>query len=287
MGVTKRLFSNYFGVNQCIFHHTNIKKQKKKSCFMECFKCGASGTKVRIFDAISGKGIVKICERCSEKEGLPLIKRPTSEQLKRAESNTPVRKVLEKISGNTVSEKEDYERDKKMLEKQEITLRELVERKYKDSPKRSLPRPDLIDNFHWIIMRARRGRKISHKQLAEALSESETVLQMAEKGILPEDDNKLINKLETFFGVQLIKNKSPFSSPRSESFSSKMEQKNFEGPSLSFDPYTSKRITLSDLQEIKKKKEEDSIETFEEKSGSKKPIKDLTPEEIEKIIYGK
>lgn len=263
---------------------------------MECFKCGTPGTKVRIFDAVSGKGIVKICERCAEEEDLPLIKRPTTEQLKRAESNTPVRKFLENISNVKFSEKEEYERDKKMLERQEITLRQIVEKKYyKDSVKKSLPRPDLIDNFHWVIMRARRGRKISHKQLAEAISESETALQMAEKGILPEDDNRLIHKLETFFGVQLIKNKSPFSSTsKVEYFSNEREfEETLKEPSLVFDPYTSKRITISDLQDIKKRREdtdmfeEISDEIKEEKKPGKKNSKELTKEDIDKIIYGK
>ncbi len=259
---------------------------------MECFKCGADGSKVRLFDAISGEGIKKICERCSKEEKLPLIKRPTTDQLKRAESNTPVRKVLEKMSGNKGdserAKKEVYERDKKMLENQEISLRDLVEKKYKDSPKKSLPRPDLIDNFHWVIMRARRSRKISYKQLAEAISESETALQMAEKGILPEDDNKLVHKLETYFGIRLVKEKSPFSDSKKENFSFSEDSNQNSEPSLSFDPYTSKKITISDLQELKKKKQEKEEEEQIKKDISEEELtEDLTSEEIDKIIFGK
>jgi ribosome-binding protein aMBF1 (putative translation factor) len=253
---------------------------------MECFKCGADGSKVRMFDAISGLGIVHICERCSKEEGLPLIKRPTTEQLKRAESNTPVRKVLEEMSGNKISNQKIYERDKKLLEKEEITLRELVEKKYENTPKKSLPRPDLIENFHWVIMRARRSRKVSHKQLARAISESEAALQMAERGILPEDDNKLVHKLENYLGIKLVKDKSPFSVKKEESFS--LNKENLKESYLMFDPYASKRITISDLQEIKKKKQEqEEIEEINENFPEEEILEDLTSEEIDKIIFRK
>jgi hypothetical protein len=39
----------------------------------ECFRCGVSDEKERLFDAISGKGVVKICRHCADDEGLPLV----------------------------------------------------------------------------------------------------------------------------------------------------------------------------------------------------------------------
>ncbi len=265
---------------------------------MECFKCGNSGDKVRLFDAISGEGIVKICEFCANDEDLPVIKRPTTEQLKTAESNTPVRQMLTRMSSGKAALEEQYAKDKKRLEKREISLRDIVDRKYKDSPKKSIPRPDLIDNFHWVIMRVRRAKKISYKQLAEAISESEAAVQMAEKGILPEDDNKLINKLETYFGVRLVKD--PFRNRVPPREALRTEIKRTPPARLSFDPYITKNITISDLQEIKRKKEmkekvpekegySEDLE-FEEENievDEKRDSGDISKEEIDRILFGK
>lgn len=267
---------------------------------MECFKCGTSGEKVRLFDAISDEGIIKICEYCANEEDLPVIKRPTTEQLKTAESNTSVRKMLTRMSSGRAALDEEYQKDKKRLEKQEISLRDLVDRNYKDTPKKSIPRPDLVDNFHWVIMRARRSRKVSYKQLAEAISESEAAVQMAEKGILPEDDNKLINKLETYFGVRLVKD--PFRNrvPPRESFRS--EIKRTPPARLRFDPYTTKTLTISDLQEMKRKRE--AKEKVLGKEGYSEDIEfgegvedvdiedntssgDISKEEMDRILYGR
>ena len=67
------------------------------------------------------------------------------------------------------------------------------------------PRPDLVDNFHWLIMIERRKRKLTQEQLAKEIGESETVIKMAEQGFLPEDDYKIITKLESFLGVKIRK----------------------------------------------------------------------------------
>ena len=42
---------------------------------MECAKCGISSDRALLFDAIAGKGIVKICKKCSFDEHLPIITR--------------------------------------------------------------------------------------------------------------------------------------------------------------------------------------------------------------------
>ncbi len=54
----------------------------------------------------------------------------------------------------------------------------------------------MVDNFHWIIMRARRARKLTQKQFAEAIEESEEAIKMAEKGVLAKNDLVLVNKIE-------------------------------------------------------------------------------------------
>ncbi|MFA4953344.1 MAG: hypothetical protein WC584_03915 [Candidatus Pacearchaeota archaeon] len=259
-----------------------------------CFICGISEEKARLFDAISDEGISKICERCSFDEGIPLIKRPTNFQLK--ESEKPKGSVYERmknVSGFKEREDRTEQRNRKFsIEKRDVTLRDIVDRNYKKDTN-PIPRPDLVDNFHWAIMTGRRRKKLSQKQLAERIGESEDAIKMAEQGILPNDENKLAKKLEAFLEVMILKRKI---------ISDKIETKREGVAEISFEPLPSKELkkdlTISDLQELKKRKEgklmskeqefakEDNENSEDEPEFlEKKKIKDLTDNEMRKLIF--
>ena len=51
----------------------------------ECFRCGIYGSKIKFYDAIFDKGIVRVCEECALRENIPLVKKPTTFQLKESE----------------------------------------------------------------------------------------------------------------------------------------------------------------------------------------------------------
>ena len=89
-----------------------------------------------------------------------------------------------------------------------MTLKDIVDKNYQKKIQKSSgkPRVKLIDNFHWILMRSRRSRKLSQQQLAEAISESEIAIKMAEQGIMPADDFRLVNKLENFLSIRIRQN---------------------------------------------------------------------------------
>ncbi|MDP3987501.1 MAG: hypothetical protein Q8P81_04730 [Nanoarchaeota archaeon] len=225
----------------------------------ECFICGVSGQRTRLFDAISPKGIEKICDYCSIKESIPVLKRPTTEQLKESEKDhRPYREAFEKnkkpasIKNNIATE---------------TTLREIVDRNYMDkSPREVRPRPDLVEHFHWVIMRARRSRKMTPEQLAKEISESVAAVKMAEQGILPDDDYRLIKKLESFLGIRLAKD----NVPRPEGQTTRR---------VEFDPISLKTLTIDDLKRMKEGREEG-------KRGKKEDIfeevrKKMDPEEPE------
>ena len=92
----------------------------------ECFNCGAKIDKVRLFDAISDEGVVKICEKCSKEEHIPIIRRPTTFQLKEAERKQSFYEKATISLGKRFEEKEAPEK-----RQQEVTLREIVDRNYK------------------------------------------------------------------------------------------------------------------------------------------------------------
>jgi ribosome-binding protein aMBF1 (putative translation factor) len=128
---------------------------------------------------------------------------------------------------------------KEELKKQEVTLRELVDKKFDKFIKEDVrnKRDDLVDNFHWVIMRARRHRKMSVSQLARDIGEPERVVKLAEQGILPEGYD-VVMKLETVLGINLLK-------------PGVAESVDNQPKSIGFDKLTSRRLTISDLKEMK------------------------------------
>lgn len=231
----------------------------------ECFKCGISGEKARLFDVIASEGIVKICSHCFSEEDLPLIKRATSFQLKDSEKQQTHKERVKSFSKTPVRND--------LNKKENVSLRDIVDRNLKiDSQKSVKPRPDLVENFHWVIMRARRAKHVSREQFAKDLGESETLIKMVEQGVLPEDDNLIINKIEGYLGINL----------RKQEFQKQMKKKE-----LSFDSVGVNNLTISDLKEMKEKRDEDifsnPVEVWdgdieEDSDSTSSPSRDLAQE---------
>jgi ribosome-binding protein aMBF1 (putative translation factor) len=159
-----------------------------------CMRCGISGDEVRLFDAIYDGRMGNMCERCSIIENVPIIKKPAASQLRESEESSKVYDRMKRISGEmNTKEDEVYFIEDRL---NELELNPDLEIPGKD-------RINLIDHFHWEIMKSRRRKCLSQKQLAEALGESEIAIQMIEKGKLPENASILIKKLEQFFQIRL------------------------------------------------------------------------------------
>ncbi|MCK5624402.1 hypothetical protein KAI04_01005 [Candidatus Pacearchaeota archaeon] len=232
----------------------------------ECFNCGVSIKKVRLFDAISDEGLTKICERCSQEEHIPIIRRPTTFQLKESERK---QSFYEKA---TISLGESTEREFPAKQEQEVTLREIVDRNYEQKVSKDVrPRPEMINNFHWVIMRARRMKKITQTQLAVQVAESEAAIKMAEQGILPEDDYRLVNKLENYLGIKIIRPE--FTRAINPS---KMSRK------LSFDMDEARILTIDDLRRLKQTEITDIDENIDT-GFHEDEIEERELEEVEEI----
>jgi ribosome-binding protein aMBF1 (putative translation factor) len=162
-----------------------------------CAKCGVSGEEVKLFDGIDISEPIKICERCAFLDNVPLIKNPSTGQLRESERSGVVYNRLKKISGI------EQEKEKKSFfeELKEIELNSKVSDIEKLQQRPLL----LIDNFHWIIKRERRRRGLNQKQLAEAIGESEMAIKLIERNSLPEDAKIVIRKIEQYFRIPLIR----------------------------------------------------------------------------------
>ncbi|MFH1801622.1 MAG: hypothetical protein ABH804_02185 [archaeon] len=226
---------------------------------MECNFCGASGERAKLFDVISDSGIVKACEKCVVKEGLPVIRKQEPFYFKEAEKKQTVYERLSRSAG--------FDREKSEVKPEpDSNLRKIVEKNYKEKQKTVKPK-NLVDNFHWIIMRVRRAKKLTQKQLAENIGEPEIAVKLAEQGILPENYFGFVNKIENALGINIFKKDSSPEKPKE----------------IIFDRKNKEYVTIGDLKGMKKSEEiaEQQGHDFEEEE-----IEDFdkTPEEIESNI---
>ena len=160
-----------------------------------CFRCERTGKEARLFDAIYENEMVKVCEKCSITENIPVVRKPSTSQLRESEKSYSVYQRMKILAG--LDKKEKKAEATSMLEQ----IRELEKHPELEVPEE---KPfNLVENFHWQIARARRNKGLSQRQLGWALGESEAAIKMVERGELPEESGMLIKKLEQFFQIKL------------------------------------------------------------------------------------
>lgn len=162
-----------------------------------CFKCGIDESRALLFDAISKSGIVKICRKCSIVEGLPIIRKNVQQE------EEEKKKVAENFARNQTAESRRFGRPQRS---DDLALRNLIDSNFKKNLTEDLElKKTLIDNFHWALLRARRGKKMTQEQLAVALREPVIAIQTLERGLVPEKSRELIIKLENYLFIKLRK----------------------------------------------------------------------------------
>jgi ribosome-binding protein aMBF1 (putative translation factor) len=257
-------------------NYTNIKKEFEISGDMICSKCGED--KAKLFDIVSEEGIVSTCIDCLQDDEVPVVKKSLDSAFENTKKSVYER--LSSVAGIDLSKHRRFEERIKEKETQNDELKEIVNSRFKDNFVQSVDiNNSLVRNFHWIIMRARRLRKLTLPELSRKIAEPEEVLKNIEKGI--GGNFELINKLETYFGIYLLTEEA---------------RKNIETipeKKIGFDPVTTQSLTIDDLREMKKKKEAKVFEDIKEESIKKVEevvndnSKDLTQEEIDDLIFGR
>ncbi|MDO8622734.1 MAG: hypothetical protein Q7R52_00650 [archaeon] len=236
-----------------------------------CVYCGATDEKKKIFDVISKDGITPVCEDCVYKADLPIIRKPVIQEPSNKMPN--VRERLSVMAGIKKDEKRDTEVKIPSLE--ETKLKRMVEKNIKIGAKTKKIQPeDLVDNYHWVLMRERRSRKLSAKQVAETIGEQEMTIKMAEEGILPLDYYNLIAKFEGLYRVKLRQKTD------SQDLFIDTNQKNLPRFLDLSKPENLKNLTIDDLRKIKQMREKNKSsetpdneeEVPEEKETKKKGI---------------
>jgi len=208
---------------------------------MECFKCGVSDKDADLIEAISGKGIVHVCERCFFEEGIPAVKRKGSFVPGSEKSLT----VYERLSHMSGTDKKTASKKSELFRLQSSDLKSSADKNSGVQLARwARPRKDLIENFHWVIMRVRRSKKMTQAQFAEAIGEPESSIRTAEEGVIYENNDRLVSKIENYLRIKILKDEFR------DALAPLPDVKR-----LSFDDKTAKTLTIADLRELKKKKE--------------------------------
>ena len=259
---------------------------------MECFICGINGENAVLFSAIVQEGVVPVCEECSIKEKILVIKRVG--QLRESERNLTVYERLSQMAGlDPVGHKE------KIIKEERIELKRQERRKptgptgVSSGVKKDLSFPNLkqikpqfekglIRNYHWTIFNARRAMKLTQKQLAEEIGEPEASVKLVERGILPDNYLPFVRKLQTYLRIALFDNQFK-------------KDSNLNGDALKVDgvsfeeekekskiPYWKR---LGFLQRNREKRKSQELEQKENKEQEETGMRKLSQDEIDRITF--
>lgn len=259
---------------------------------MVCFKCGATKDRAILFEVISPEGIVQICNSCYKKEHLPLVEKCDFNERK-PETSQSVHERLVKASG--ISGRRKIAEENQELIKQNSELRQISNANYLKTLKDAKPRTDLITNFHWIIMRARRNKHLTQAQLAVEIGEPESAIKTLEQGIVGENGDALLKKVGKFLDINLYKReKLKFDNQEvvpveiSELSIDKIKEKNTVGEVNKLTKDKSKKSFWKSILGGKKDEDETkNIADLDVEPSVSGTNEELSDEEIDDILFGK
>jgi ribosome-binding protein aMBF1 (putative translation factor) len=215
-----------------------------------CAICENEFSKSFMKEVIYKKGIVKVCPECF-RDDMPLFKKPSLDDIDSIYKRKSVYSRLSDAAGLNSSEHKNRVEGESKKNIQDDYLRNIANKNFERDAKKAKQEENLVDNFNWIIMRARRFKKLSQKQFAEQIRESESAIVLAEKGIIPAGNKLFIQKIEESLRIRILKREeerelSPFEEIQKE-YIEKMKE---EGD---FDSFITKNVTTSDFVPSKKK----------------------------------
>ncbi len=150
---------------------------------------------VQLLEGIHDGEMINVCEYCAEEESIPILRRPSVEQLNKIEEKESMRERMERLSGirkHTQSLGPD----------QTVAQSNLSKLK---NPYVKQKHPDLNDNYYWDINMARRRKKMTVSQLSDITEIPEETLRDIEHGIIPANMEEVFLKLEKYLGIKILK----------------------------------------------------------------------------------
>jgi len=162
---------------------------------MRCIVCKKTCEETELYEGILEDGMVMVCPVCAEEEGVPIIRKPSQDQLKKADKRYSVRERMEKMSG--MRDTTEISPDQTAVQGNLAKLR---------MPAKKQTHEDALDNYYWTLNIARRRKKLTVSQLSSQIGTTPEVIQEIEKGKLPENFQEIFLKIESYLGINLLKN---------------------------------------------------------------------------------
>lgn len=239
---------------------------------MDCEICKRIGIENDAVKVIWEGEVVNACKTCALREGMPIVKKATQEQVDAANVHYSVRERMERMSN----------RKPTIIRDQAITHKNLARLNF---PTVRQDHEALIENYDWTLRTARRRKKLSIAQLALTSGLIPEDIQKLESGQLVNNLEPIATRLENTLGIVLLKKTSKLAQARYVKKENEMIQSNLAAldDKIIDLPKTEKKSLLKKLFSRKKKEEvkEDTVELKAE---------DIVPEKkeiFEKIATGK
>lgn len=197
-----------------------------------------------LYRAVFQREVVNVCENCAKMEGIPIMRKPTQEQLNRADKRYTVRERMLHISG--------LESLHALSKDHEVAQRHLAKIKI---PEKKQESSDLVNNYYWEIKVARRRRKLTLSQLAQLTGIQADVIEKIERGILPKEYIREMIALEKVLGILILRDHE-----RRIKFLYPEKQKTENDIVNEVKDRMSGKIVNVDFKQVKDEKQEDSLE---------------------------
>ncbi len=241
----------------------------------ECYVCGISEEKASLYDGISGEGFCSVCRKCYFKNKIPLVEKKNVD-LDEINKRRTVRERLSTMAG--LDKRKLNEEKSGMIEQDkfpEEELKKLVEANFKKKIEETTDVSQVVENFHWIIMRKRRGLKLTRSEFAEKIFEPLVVVETLEAGRLPKDYILLMKKVENFLNVKLLE-----------------DRQRFHPEMLSHESKISSGLKVRDLKGLKENRRKNDLEAFDRIVGEHlkgKPVSqdEISEKEMDDILFGR
>jgi ribosome-binding protein aMBF1 (putative translation factor) len=160
-----------------------------------CVVCKKPWEIIDLFEGIYDNEMVMVCEECATEEKIPMFKKPSIEQLKKADKRYSVRERMEKLSG--------MHKSRSSVSTEQQTVQGNLNKLRMPEPKQT--HPDILDNYYWAVNMARRRKKMTISQVVRETGIPLEIIEAVEKGKIPKDFEQTFIKLEDYFGIKLLK----------------------------------------------------------------------------------
>jgi ribosome-binding protein aMBF1 (putative translation factor) len=164
---------------------------------MECAVCKKSEDATQLYEGILDNEVVKVCKSCADLDNIPIIRKPSQEQLRKADTHQSVRERMERLSAGSGSRRPvtDISIDSSTVQRNIARLR---------MPENKQHNPDVQDNYYWELNIARRRKKLSIVQVAQMTGIPAETVKAIEQGQIPVGFEQIFLKLESFLGIKML-----------------------------------------------------------------------------------